>query len=133
MQTIKQKYGFNVHDQKPEDLFEYALLNSFQHIEINLSRDDLSINTFTKDRISKLRAQSEKYKVILALENVVPIPAGSEYYLLGDSIEDLKYIYSHIDSDYLKFCLDTGHANTAKITYGHCCKFNIKGFRMFTF
>lgn len=53
----------------------------------------------------------EKNDVIIALENVVPIPTGSDYYLLGDNIEDFKYIFSSMDSKYLKFCLDTGHAN----------------------
>ena len=49
--------------------------------------------------------------IYLALENVVPIPHGSEFYLLGDNIDDFKYIFDNVDSQNLKFCLDTGHAN----------------------
>jgi sugar phosphate isomerase/epimerase len=54
---------------------------------------------------------SEKYKVAIALENVVPIPHGSDFYLLGDNVNDFNYIFNSVQSDYLKFCLDTGHAN----------------------
>lgn len=53
----------------------------------------------------------EMHNVKIALENVVPIPQGSEFYLLGDNIEDFKYIFENVDSKHLKFCLDTGHAN----------------------
>ena len=49
--------------------------------------------------------------VIVAIENVVPIPNESEYFLLGDNIEDFKFIFSQLNSECLKFCLDTGHAN----------------------
>lgn len=49
--------------------------------------------------------------VKLALENVAPIPQGSDYFYLGDNIHDFKYIFGKIDSEYLGFCLDTGHAN----------------------
>lgn len=56
----------------------------------------------------------EEKKITLAIENVVPLPQGSPHYLLGDNIEDIKFVFSQIDSDYLKFCLDTGHANMAE-------------------
>ena len=56
----------------------------------------------------------EEKKVTLAIENVVPLPQGSPHYLLGDNIEDIKFVFNQIDSDYLKFCLDTGHANMAE-------------------
>ena len=62
----------------------------------------------------QLRAQeilNKNEAVKIALENVVPFPQGSEVYLLGDNIEDFKYIFENIDSNHLKFCLDTGHAN----------------------
>lgn len=191
--NFKRKYGFNIFDQQVEDQFEYASTNDLQHIEINLSQEKLSIETYDADRISKLRELSKEYKVnisfhipyyiniseivlplrksninyllkciqvaselkathvtlhvgkfywfpvgpwmrkkslnrfiknmrkvlkvcedknvIVALENVVPIPNGSEYYLLGDSVEDFKFIFSNLESRHLKFCLDTGHAN----------------------
>ncbi len=191
--SFERKYGFNVFNRQPEGLFEYASANGLHHIEINLSKEFLSIKAFNEDRIKKLRNLSELHNVqlsfhipyyiniseilihlrrynvnyllkcikvagalkaahitlhvgsffwfpveqwkrkkalirfkkslgkvlkmcqnmnvILALENVVPIPTGSEYYLLGDNIEDFKSIFSSFDSQYLKFCLDTGHAN----------------------
>jgi sugar phosphate isomerase/epimerase len=61
--------------------------------------------------IRKVLDTCEELDVIIALENVVPIPSGSDYFLLGDNIEDFNYIFSNIDSDSLGFCLDTGHAN----------------------
>lgn len=191
--NFKRKYGFNVYDRQPEDLFEYAFSYGLHHIEINLSQEKLSVETFTADRINKLRdlakshniqlsfhipyyiniseilvplrrsnisyllkciqiagelnathvtlhvgsfywfpvEQWERKKalkrfikslakilkvcedknVIIALENLTPIPRGSEYYLLGDNVEDFKFIFSSIDSNCIKFCLDTGHAN----------------------
>ena len=190
---FKRKYGFNVYNQQPEEQFEYASSIGLQHIEINLSQKELSIETFSANRISRLRELSKLHNiklslhvpyyinisemlvplrrthisnllkciqvaselkathvtlhvgkfywfpaepwmrkkslkrfvrsmekilnvcegknVIVALENVVPIPVGSEYYLLGDSIEDFKFIFSNLKSKQLKFCLDTGHAN----------------------
>lgn len=187
------KFGFNVFNQPPEDFFEYAHDNNLKHIEINLTQNHSSLESFNSKRIRKLNRLSDRYKVKLsihlpytvniadiigtirnsnvtylkecialakkikathitshlgnfywfpsekgmrrkalqryiknlhkvledceeskiniALENVVAIPHGSDFYLLGDSIEDFKYIYSNTDSKYLKFCLDTGHAN----------------------
>ena len=190
---FKRKYGLNVNDQQPEEKFEYASSSGLHHIEINLSQEQLSIETYDADRISNLHDLSKAHNiklsfhipyymniseillplrktninyllkciqvaselkathvtlhvgkfywfpvepwmrkkalirfikslkkvlkvcedknVIVALENVVPIPNGSEYYLLGDNVEDFKFIFSSIDSKCLKFCLDTGHAN----------------------
>lgn len=56
----------------------------------------------------------EEKDIILAIENVVPLPHGSEHLFLGDNIEDFKFVFDQIDSEYLKFCLDTGHANIAE-------------------
>ena len=72
-----------------------------------------ALNRFIK-RMKRILVACEKANVKIALENVVPIPHGSDFYLLGDCIEDFKYIFSEIDSEYLKFCLDTGHANMAE-------------------
>ncbi len=190
------QYGFNVFHQQPEERIEYAATHNLHHIEINLSRDELSIDTFDSNRIDKLHALCEshnikfsfhipyyinisdvlihlrksalqyllkslqvagalqathltmhlgsfywfpveqwerkkalkrfikslekvlplceQHQVKLALENVVPIPTGSEYYLLGDNITDFEVVFSSIDSPCLKFCLDTGHANMAE-------------------
>lgn len=52
-----------------------------------------------------------EYNVCLALENVVPIPQGSDYHYLGDNPGDFEYIFSKLPSENIKLCLDTGHAN----------------------
>jgi sugar phosphate isomerase/epimerase len=56
----------------------------------------------------------ETNKVKIVLENLVPIPEGSDFFFLGDNIEDFKYIFEHIQFDLIGFCLDTGHANMAE-------------------
>lgn len=194
--SFPRKYGLNVYKDNPESVLNYAVSKGLNHIEINLSDEKLTLNTFTNERIKTLKTLAEKNNVqlsfhipyytnisdvlfhlrrasikyllksiriagrlgathitlhlgsfywfpvekwerkkalqrfvkslnkvlklceeqgvVIALENVVPIPAGSEYYLLGDNIEDFKYIFSVYDSDYLKFCLDTGHAQMAE-------------------
>lgn len=50
-------------------------------------------------------------KIPFALENVVQLPHGTDYYFLGDQIEDFHYLFENLNNDYFKFCLDTGHAN----------------------
>ena len=39
--------------------------------------------------MKRILVACEKANVKIALENVVPIPHGSDFYLLGDCIEDL--------------------------------------------
>ncbi|MGA3291177.1 MAG: sugar phosphate isomerase/epimerase [Candidatus Bathyarchaeia archaeon] len=51
-------------------------------------------------------------EVLLAIENVNPMPKHSEFFYLGDNINDLQYIFSKLKSPNLKLCLDVGHANT---------------------
>ena len=72
-----------------------------------------ALDRFIK-QLNRIIAECERHTVNIALENVVPIPRGSEFYLLGDCVQDFRYIFSEIDSDCLKFCLDTGHANMAE-------------------
>lgn len=55
-----------------------------------------------------------KYGVSLALENMIPIPPEAGFSFLGDNIEDFQYIFSRIESDNIKMCLDIGHANTSE-------------------
>ena len=69
-----------------------------------------ALKRFVKS-LEKILKVCEDKNVTIALENLTPIPRGSEYYLLGDNIEDFKYIFSRVNSNHLKFCLDTGHAN----------------------
>lgn len=54
----------------------------------------------------------QKLDAKLALENVNPMPKDSEFFYLGDNIEDLKFLFQKIESPYLNICLDIGHANT---------------------
>ena len=190
------RFGFNVFNQPPEKLFAYASENNLKHIEINLTQEHSSLESFDSQRIAtivkqaeahdvelslhlpysinisdiivlirranfaylqkcvqlaaqicathitahignyywfpandwmkqkaldrfikylrRIIPQCEQHNVRIALENVVPIPRGSEFYLLGDCIGDFSFIFSKIDSDCLRFCLDTGHANMAE-------------------
>jgi sugar phosphate isomerase/epimerase len=106
-----------------EKCVEFAVLINATHITthignyywfpVNSWKKRKALNRFIK-RIEKILAACEKTNIIIALENVVPIPHGSEFYLLGDSIEDFHYIFEKLDSDNLRFCLDTGHANMAE-------------------
>ncbi|GJQ64770.1 MAG: xylose isomerase [Melioribacteraceae bacterium] len=192
---VDLKFGFNVFNFTPEELFEYTCLNNLNHIEINLTLKKSSLDSFTPERISALRSKcidngielslhlpthinitdiiptyrkrDSKYllkalnladklnaKIItahmgfffwfpvekwrrktalenfvinlerileqydgdtcIALENVTPLPVGSDHLLLGDNVEDLKYVFSNISSPLVKFCLDTGHANMSE-------------------
>lgn len=64
----------------------------------------------------------EKCDVTFALENLVPIPHGSEYYFLGDNIDDFNYLFERLHSGHFMFCLDTGHANIGEgvVPYIEC-------------
>ena len=205
---FKRTYGFNVYNEQPEELLEYAYKNDLKNIEINLSKKNLTLEMFTPERIQSLHSLSKSYKIslsfhvphyiniaeivkpikyndtnyllkcihiaseldathitlhigkfywfpvkvwmrkkalnrfvesikkallicedkniIIALENVVPLPNGSDYYLLGDNIEDFKFIFSNIDSKHLAFCLDTGHANMAEGVLEYLDNFSYK-------
>ncbi|MBL1211751.1 MAG: sugar phosphate isomerase/epimerase [Ignavibacteriae bacterium] len=58
--------------------------------------------------------QCEVNNITFALENVVPIPQGSDYYFLGDNLEDFSFLFERLNSKYFMFCLDIGHANVAE-------------------
>ncbi len=199
-------YGFNVFNHPPEDFFDYASQNNLNHIEINLTQNHSSLESFNSQRIEILKLLSEehnvklsfhipfkinisdviriirnenlvyfkkcislankidathitvhignfywfpvekfmrkkaldrflkyfkeilelseKQKITIALENVVPIPQGSDFYLLGDNLEDFNYIFDSVQSEYLKFCLDTGHANIGEGVLPYVQNFN---------
>ncbi|MEN8193855.1 MAG: sugar phosphate isomerase/epimerase family protein [Bacteroidota bacterium] len=85
-------------------------VGSFYWFPVELWMRKKALKRFVKN-LRKILKVCEEKNVIIALENVVPIPNGSEYYLLGDNVEDFKIIFSSIGSRCLKFCLDTGHAN----------------------
>ena len=67
-----------------------------------------------------------KLDVKLAIENVNPMPEGSELFYLGDSVEECDYLFSELDSPYLNLCLDIGHANTNEGPLAYIRKFGKK-------
>ncbi len=72
-----------------------------------------ALKRYTKS-LADLLGKCNQYNVNLALENVTPLPQGSDYFLLGDNINDLEFVFSELESPNIKFCLDTGHANNAE-------------------
>ncbi len=62
--------------------------------------------------LEQILPDCETHGVALALENVVPTRHEAGFSFLGDNINDFHYIFFQLGSGYLKFCLDTGHANT---------------------
>lgn len=68
----------------------------------------------------------QKLKVKLAIENVNPMPERCELFYLGDSLEDLEFLFSEIESPYLNLCLDTGHANTNEGPLAYIRRFGSK-------
>ena len=63
------------------------------------------------DSLNSVLQHLERNQVILSLENVVSIPHGSDFFFLGDNIEDFMTLFQVLPSKQLQFCLDTGHAN----------------------
>lgn len=61
--------------------------------------------------LKKILPLCEKKGIQLALENVVPLPREAGFAFLGDNITDFQFIFSQQDSEFIKFCLDIGHAN----------------------
>lgn len=57
------------------------------------------------NRMKELVKLAEQEKVIIALENV-------------ENPIILDYVFENIQSDYLKFCFDSGHENFSKIQRG---------------
>ncbi|MCW4005954.1 MAG: sugar phosphate isomerase/epimerase [Candidatus Bathyarchaeota archaeon] len=68
----------------------------------------------------------KEHDVVLALENVNPMPKDSEFFYLGDNINDFEFLFSQLPSRYLKMCLDTGHAHTAEGVTTYIEKFKDK-------
>jgi sugar phosphate isomerase/epimerase len=68
----------------------------------------------------------KKYEVTLALENVNPMPEGSEFFYLGDSIKDIEFLFSRLRSCWIKLCLDLGHAHTNEGVVAYIKKFGDK-------
>ena len=88
--NFKQKYGLNVCDRQPEDLFEYALSYGLDHIEINLFQEKLSIETFTADRINKLRDFTNSHNIQLSFH--IPIHINISEILTSLRRSNIKYL-----------------------------------------
>lgn len=67
-----------------------------------------------------------KLDVKLAIENVNPMPEGSELFYLGDNIEECEFLLSELDSPHMNLCLDIGHANTNEGPLAYIQKFGKK-------
>ncbi|MGD8778178.1 MAG: sugar phosphate isomerase/epimerase family protein [Ignavibacteria bacterium] len=74
---------------------------------------DKSLKRFVQNMPEILQKCNHR-NVNIAIENVTPLPHGSEHLLLGDNLNDLYFVFSELESPNLKFCLDTGHANIAE-------------------
>jgi len=72
-----------------------------------------SLKRFVQN-LEKILEKCTHNNVTIALENVAPLPHGSEHLLLGDNVNDFEFVFSRLNSPLLKFCLDTGHANMAE-------------------
>jgi sugar phosphate isomerase/epimerase len=72
-----------------------------------------SLKRFVRN-LDKILEICNQHNVIIALENVTPLPHGSEHLLLGDNVKDFEFVFKQFNSPLLKFCLDTGHANMAE-------------------
>jgi sugar phosphate isomerase/epimerase len=78
------------------------------------------------DSLRTLNVSLSKYEIVLALENSVKLHNGSDIELLGDNINDFSFIFSEIDSPYIKLCFDTGHANINEGTPDYIHRFHDK-------
>ena len=62
--------------------------------------------------LRKLVPMCRKYSIPLALENASTASGTAEAASLGDNVEDFLFVFKKVDSEFLKLCLDLGHANT---------------------
>lgn len=88
-------------------------IGSFYWFPIEQKKRMSALKRFVK-QIKQVLCFCEDHNIIIALENSVPIPQGSEYFFLGDNVHDFEFLFNEIDSENLGFCLDTGHANVAE-------------------
>ncbi len=100
-----------------------AHIGSFYWFPAEKSMRKKALDRFIKS-VGSIMEECEKKKVCFALENAVPLPFGSEYYYLGDHLEDFHYIFSRLDSDYFQLCLDTGHANVGDGVLNYITEFS---------
>ena len=111
--------------EKLEASYITAHIGSFYWFPVEKWTRSKALNRFIKS-MGDVVESCEKSQVSFALENVVPIPHASEYYYLGDNIEDFKYLFDHLHSDYFMMCLDTGHANMGEGVISYIENFGTK-------
>ena len=78
------------------------------------------------ENLKQVLQDCQKLDVQLAVENVNPMPEGSELFYLVDSIEECEFLLIELDSHYLNLCLDIGHANTSDGPLAYIQKFGKK-------
>ena len=76
--------------------------------------------------LKQILQSCQKLEITLAIENVNPMPEGSELFYLGDNIEECSFLLSELESPYLNLCLDIGHANTNEGPLAYIQKFGKK-------
>jgi sugar phosphate isomerase/epimerase len=60
-------YSFMVCEEPVENYFDYVLKHDIHHLEIDLKRKHLQLDTFTPERIARLRKFSEQNNISLSL------------------------------------------------------------------
>lgn len=64
--------------------------------------------------VNSIAENCRQWNVPLALENAMSLKDGSEMYFLGDCVGDFEIIFDAVQSEWIGFCLDIGHANTTE-------------------
>lgn len=64
--------------------------------------------------IEQLLNLCDRYGVMLALENLNPLPQNSELIFLCDRLAEMQQVLESFDSEKLRMVLDAGHANAAE-------------------
>ncbi len=87
----------------------FHLGNVVGHTIMNYFRQQSLLNVVKSLKI--LVQMCKACNVTLAIENSAKMHRGSDLQLLGDNIGELQTIFDLIESPWLGFCLDIGHAN----------------------
>jgi len=66
-----------------------------------------------KRSLDRLLPIAERLQVPVALENINPVPRGSEIVFLLDNAEELERLLGEYTSPALKVCIDVGHAEVS--------------------
>ncbi len=76
--------------------------------------------------INAIAENCRQWNIPLALENATSPKEGSEIYFLGDCVKDFEIIFDEIQSEWIGFCLDIGHANTTEGALAYIDRFGSK-------